>query len=71
MFYDNETIVENPIDILPNTFTHQNTPNDFFETNSDTMQKLGKPTFIINMNEFQFQLKISLALMWYLRLQFS
>jgi len=40
MFYDNETILENPIDILPNTFTHQNTPNDFFETNSDTMHKL-------------------------------
>ena len=42
MFYDNETILENPIDILPNTFTHQNTPNDFIETNSDTMHKLGK-----------------------------
>ena len=56
MFYDNETILENPIDILPNTFTHQNTPNDFFETNSDTMHKLGEPDIYYLMNELWFRL---------------
>ena len=52
MFYDNETEIPQLHELLPNPFTHTHNPNDFFESNTDTMQQLGTRFCNISLQDF-------------------